>query len=292
MARHVIVGATGQIGRDVARRLDGAGEQVRALVRDRQRAAAMLPATVELVVGDMRDEQAQRLLLHDADALFVASSDPPSEHAIYEMAGKLRLPLVVKCSAIGFGSDPPRAHAEAEAVLRAQPVTQRVLRPNSFMQTLRAYLPRLVEPDGSFALPAGDGASAWVDTRDIAAVAAELLRRGPEDDGPAVATVTGPDALTMHDVAAAISTATGQAIHYQPSSIEDAERRLAERLGPMGAFLVEHYRAVAAGGFATVSTTVPDLLGRPARSLPELIAEDIDAWASPPPAPAHVVDPE
>jgi len=46
-----------------------------------------------------------------------------------------------------------------------------------------------------------------------------------------------------------------------------------------------HYAAVASGDFAAVSETVPELLGRPARSLAAFAAEDPGRFA--PPAPTR-----
>jgi uncharacterized protein YbjT (DUF2867 family) len=185
----------------------------------------------------------------------------------------------VKSSAVGFGAEAPSGHAAAEAVLVDQPVGAVVLRPNAFMQTLRAYLPRLIEPDGSFALPAGDGATAWVDTRDIAAVAAAVLT-SPPPDHPTIHPVTGPAALTMGEVAAAVSAATARTVTYRPLAADEAKTRLVQRVGPMGAFLAEHYAAVAAGGFADVATTVRELTGKPARPLHGLMDEDPAAWVA------------
>lgn len=256
MARIAVVGATGQIGREVVRLLAAEGHDVRALVRDQGRARTALSESVELIEGDMRDSARHAPLLRGVDALFVVSSDPSLEPPVLMSAGRMGVPLVVKSSAVGFGGDAPSGHAAAEAVLVDQPVGAVVLRPNAFMQTLRAYLPRLIEPDGGFALPAGNGATAWVDTRDIAAVAVSVLT-SPPPDGPTIHLVTGPAALTMHDVAELVSAATGRIVAYRPLAADEAKARLVQRIGPMGAFLAEHYTAVAAGGFTDVATTVP-----------------------------------
>jgi dihydroflavonol-4-reductase len=53
----LVTGATGLIGNAVAKRLVARGDAVRALVRDRARAAKVLPAEVELVTGDITDAQ-------------------------------------------------------------------------------------------------------------------------------------------------------------------------------------------------------------------------------------------
>jgi nucleoside-diphosphate-sugar epimerase len=51
----LVTGATGKVGHAVAAALVGRGDEVRALVRDPARAAAILPAGAEPVVGDVTD---------------------------------------------------------------------------------------------------------------------------------------------------------------------------------------------------------------------------------------------
>lgn len=274
-----VVGATGQIGREVVRILRADGVAVRALARDPERAAAVLPEGTELLPGALEDEEVLARLVDGARSLFVVSSDPALEPAVFEAAARAGVAHVVKSSAMGPGGRPPAPHARAEEVLAAQPVGSTVLRPNAFMQTLRSYLPAVVE-SGTLALPAGEGASAWVDTRDIAAVAAAALRADPPA-GNRIWEVNGPEALTMHEVAEIVSRGTGMTLTYSASDPAEAEERLARRLGPMGGFLVAHYSAVAVGDFARVTDTVPRLTGRPARSLAALVAEDPAAWRPP-----------
>jgi len=58
-----LTGATGYVGRPLARRLAAAGLRVRALARDPGKAASVLPPSCELVRGDLRDPDAARRLV-------------------------------------------------------------------------------------------------------------------------------------------------------------------------------------------------------------------------------------
>jgi nucleoside-diphosphate-sugar epimerase len=55
VTRALVTGATGKVGGAVARALLARGDEVRALVRDPERAARLLPDGVELVKGDVTD---------------------------------------------------------------------------------------------------------------------------------------------------------------------------------------------------------------------------------------------
>lgn len=68
----LVVGATGFVGRHLTSSLLEHGLTVRALVRDPTRARAVLPAAVELVLGDMRDPMALDEALRGVRAVYVA----------------------------------------------------------------------------------------------------------------------------------------------------------------------------------------------------------------------------
>ena len=87
---------------------------------------------------------------------------------------------IVKQSVCGAALDSPsvlvRWHAEAERLVEASGLGWTFLRPTLFMQ----MAPQLRSPDGNIYSIVGDARLAFVDTRDIAAVAVEALTRpGP-----------------------------------------------------------------------------------------------------------------
>ncbi|MCY7322028.1 MAG: SDR family oxidoreductase [Phormidesmis sp. CAN_BIN36] len=73
-----VAGATGETGRRIVQQLVERGIPVRALVRDRQSAQAILPTDVELVTGDLMDVESLKTAIADSTVLFSATGARPS----------------------------------------------------------------------------------------------------------------------------------------------------------------------------------------------------------------------
>ncbi len=68
--RALVTGATGKVGSSVARKLVERGDEVVALVRDQPKARELLPAGVELAVGDVTNVGSVRAAVDGAEAVF------------------------------------------------------------------------------------------------------------------------------------------------------------------------------------------------------------------------------
>lgn len=73
-----VAGATGQTGRRIVSQLVERSIPVRAMVRDRQKAEALLPQEVELVVGNVLQLQALKDAIADSTVLLCATGASPS----------------------------------------------------------------------------------------------------------------------------------------------------------------------------------------------------------------------
>jgi uncharacterized protein YbjT (DUF2867 family) len=96
-------------------------------------------------------------------------------------------------------------------LLRRQRIGHTILRPAWFMQNFSETFLRPI--DGAILVPTGDGAEAFIDAEDIAAVAATTLA-DPEAHAGASYSLTGPEALTVAEAATVISDETGQTIKH------------------------------------------------------------------------------
>ena len=171
-----------------------------------------------------------------------------------------------------------RDHGICDAYLRDSGLPRVIIRPNLFLQNVTENTMPSIDADGRFYQNAGDARISMVDTRGVAAVAAAALTGRLSDDGEGY-DVTGPAALSYHDVAAALSAALGQPVTY----VDATDDAVASALGGFGMSewmvgalidLYQEYRRSGTDGYAaTVTDTVERATGRPARSLEQMLAE-------------------
>jgi len=74
----LVAGATGQTGQRIVERLLAEGIEVKALVRDREKAIAQLPAGIEIAVGDVLDPGSLTAAVADCQVLLSATGATPS----------------------------------------------------------------------------------------------------------------------------------------------------------------------------------------------------------------------
>ena len=115
-----------------------------------------------------------------------------------------------------------RMHAEIERYLEHSGLAWTHLRPSQFMQVYLREVPTIVA-ESAFFLPLEDAKLTSVDIEDIAKAAFVLLNT-PGHEGQ-IYEMTGPEALSMTEIAEQISLAIGKTVRYV--NISQAERRRA-----------------------------------------------------------------
>jgi uncharacterized protein YbjT (DUF2867 family) len=271
--RALVTGATGSVGAHVVRELRERGVEARAFVRDRERAARMLGDDVELAVGDFGDRGSVERALRGTERLFLACGNVPGqvehERTVIDAAGAAGVQRVVKLSGPRAAVDSAllfeRWHGEIERHLLRSGLPYVLLRPSAYMTNLLAFAGTIAQTGKLFA-PAGAAAIAYVDPRDVAAVAAVALATDGHE-GKTYA-LTGPEAITYERIAQALSTATGRGIDYVDIPDEAARQGLREAGLPpfMADTIVDVYASQRAGSMARVSGAVLGLTGRQPRS--------------------------
>lgn len=87
-----------------------------------------------------------------------------------------------------------------------------------------------IKNNNAFYLPAQDAKVSIVDVRDIAAIAVKILTDDNTNDihNNKAYLITGPEAISYHQAAEILTTATGKKIDYVSISDEEARRGMKE----------------------------------------------------------------
>jgi uncharacterized protein YbjT (DUF2867 family) len=260
----LVIGATGKTGRRLVPRLHAAGLQVRAASRRPN------PGFTRF---DWGDPTTHRPALAGADAVYLVAPElvenpSPMVGPFLDLADNLGVERVVLLSSQGAGfpgEDATSGRRTLERRVKDTALDWTILRATGFAQNFSEgfLLPGIVTAD-AVVTASEDGAVAFVDAEDIAAVAATALL----EDGHAKAqyVVTGPDALTFDQAAATISAEVGRTITHQRISLDDMAQNLAAAGVPVdyAAMLLRDMAGTRAGHGAVVTDVVPRICGRPA----------------------------
>lgn len=285
----LVTGPSGNVGYELVGLLDSrAGEsRWRVASRHPERVRERLRGgSAETTLLDFFDPSTWDGALADVDSLFLLFPLPGNRAAREAIIPFLHAAERAGCRHVVyisvFGADRARfiPHYKVEAALRASSMTWTVLRCSFFMQNLHRQISThgqdIVER-GELFIPAGRGRTTFIDARDVAAVAELVLA----DDGAhrnVVHHLTGPAALTMTEVAEALTAALGRRVTYTDPNLISFARRLRGRgvgwdtIGFMSAV----YTLTRLGRNQPITDEVQRLLGRPPTTLTEFL--DDNAW--------------
>jgi uncharacterized protein YbjT (DUF2867 family) len=272
-----VTGATGAVGGLVTHTLAGSDFRLdlRLLVRDPARAPDI---DCDVRACDYADEPAALAALTGVDLLFMVSAaeaaDRRRQHRTFiRAAAAAGVRHLVYTSFAGAAADATftlaRDHHDTEAAIRESGMTFTFLRDNFYAD----LLPWFADRTGTIRGPAGDGRLSAVARADVADAAAAVLRDpGPHAD--ATYTLTGPEALTMTEIAARAGAALGRELRFEDQTVAEA---YASRRATYDAeqwqldAWVSTYTAIADGSCAEVTDDVRRLTGHPARTLEQAL---------------------
>jgi uncharacterized protein YbjT (DUF2867 family) len=190
---------------------------------------------------------------------WVSASGEPGDRArlhrnAFQAAAQAGVGHIVYLSLQGAAADSKypfsRDHYLSEEYLLATGVPCTVLR-NAFY--LDMFLERF-DAAGVIRGPAGQGRGAFVSREDVARTAAAALLQQPGG----IYDVTGPEALSLGDIASRLSALLGRQLRYEDESADAARKRLSplEPLAWRVDLSVGWFQAIAAGELQRTSDTV------------------------------------
>ena len=155
-----------------------------------------------------------------------------------------------------------------------------LLRNNFYMQNFLMLVDALAQTD-SFGSSAGDGEVGFIDTRDVAAVAAQAAA-APAGHLGKTYLLTGPELLSYADVAETLSRVLGRPIVFHERTREEDERTMVDAGVPVAIAEMNAHAVslIAEGDAAWLSQDVPSILGRPARSFEQFATDHAAAFTA------------
>jgi uncharacterized protein YbjT (DUF2867 family) len=239
----VITTPTGRIGGQLVRRLLDQGEAVRVIVRDAARLEHAIREQVEVVEGSHDSASVLDKALPGADALFwlvppnPAASSAAEHYLSFARAGAAAVTRhdvghLVGVSSAGHGWTRPAGVLSAAFAMDAELATSgaayRALSLPFYMENLLGQLDAIVQRGAFYLTCAGDQPLASIATRDIAAVAADLLT-DLSWTGQAQLPVFGPDRLSPEGMAEVISQELELPVAYRRISMDEFASMLRSR---------------------------------------------------------------
>ncbi|NJL39471.1 MAG: SDR family oxidoreductase [Leptolyngbyaceae cyanobacterium RM2_2_4] len=214
----LITGATGNIGGEVVKHLIEKEIPLRALVRDRAKAANLAAQGVELAQGDFSQPDSLDAALQGVEKAFLVM--PNDLHQVelecnfIDAAQRAGVRYLVKLSVLQAGQLPSlfqQWHFQIEQHLEASGLAWTHLRPNMLMQNMRWFAQSIAQ-QGVFYHSVGDAEISHIDARDVAAVAAVCL----SESGHEYQTydLTGAEAISFSQVAEYFAEALHRPVQY------------------------------------------------------------------------------
>lgn len=286
MSTILLTGATGSVSSAVIRSLKGSGHRLIGLVRDEAKAKDLAAQGVELRTGDLSLLRTVEGAFEGVDVAWLLA--PPGPNAPIQSSNALwaarlsGVEHVVRMSAVGAAHDAPnlnsRLHALSDSEIAASGLPFTVVKPHFFMQNMMMAAQSVAE-QGTIYFGLGDAKLPMIDVRDIAASVAAILAN-PAPHAGKTYTLTGPTAIGIYQVAAAIGEAIGKPVKYVPVTVD----AMIETVTKMG---LDDYNQVALRDYCTaysrgwesqVTTAVKDLTGTAPRSIVEFARDHATAF--------------
>jgi uncharacterized protein YbjT (DUF2867 family) len=286
----LVTGASGNIGSEIVKQLLGVAPafSIKAAVHSRQNVKNVKDGDrVKVIPIDCNELDTLREALRDVDKLFLLTPDVPNapdlaSNAVSE-AKKVGIRHIVKQSVMGADLEADvgtmRLHRQVEKIIEQSGIPFTFLRPNEFMQNFINFYSPSIKGNNAFYIPLEDAKVSLVDVRDIAAIAVESLIDEDKHKNKTYL-MTGPEALSYHQVAEVLSNATGRKISYVNISEEEAKAAMKE-IG-MSDWLINTVSELSdyfrKGKASEVSPAVEEVTGRKPISFSQFANDYADAF--------------
>lgn len=278
----LVTGATGTTGRGLVVALQSAGVAVRIFVRDAAKAEQLAASGAEVVIGDLDKPETITRAVEGIEKIYLLTWNGPTQQQQAEnviQAAKLTGNIhIVRHSMWGpEGSRIVKQGNQVEQSLKSSGLPWTILRPTFFMQNTLSAAPTITS-QGMIYWDMKDGRLGMIDVRDIVDSACAVLT-GSGYEGKSYV-LTGPAAISFHDVARTFSRVLGTDVKYVSVPGDAALQSLMQAGFPE--WVAKGYVELSEGfsqDFANgVTENVSTLTGHPARSFEQFVRDYAPAF--------------
>lgn len=281
----LITGATGKTGGELARQLTGADVAFSAIVRNRDKAGDLLDMDADVVYGDLSDREFLTAAMAGIEKAVLIMPNVENqlevEKQFVDVAVECGVQHIVYQSSLESvpGSTNPitSIHVATEEYIKASGLAWTMIRPGFFMQTFAASAPRIKE-SGNIVLPLGNATLCATDLRDVAAIMVKVLTEAGHENKSY--DITGPELITMEEIAARFSSVLGREYKYMDLPLEAFKGALQKagfnewRVDAVACEL----NSIANGSLDHTTDTVKELLGREACSIDNFVSDHAELF--------------
>lgn len=282
MRRILITTANGMFGKAVATELLNKDVSLRLMVRDRSKCAISHPKA-EIVTADLDLPETLPPVVAGVDSIFLTSPMDARladrETALIKAARDAGVKQIARIyGTVRHEGDRLEAlHMRVVEALKESGIPQIKISPGSVMETTMSGFADSIRYMRAIFGISGHSRICLVSVKDIAEATAYLMTtEGHEGKNHEL---TGPEAIDLYEVAARFSKGLGTKIRYVDFTEEKFSRFITRHDKSMTPERVDleilcHLRAWKKGNAGLVTDTIPQLLGRKARSVDDFIAEN------------------
>lgn len=288
MKKILVSGATGNIGRELVPALLQKGAEVIAMTQDPLKLSAQ--ENLVPVKGDFEEPKTYKEYLNGVDAAFMLTPGVPNmdqmQYDFIEACKEAGVPFLLKQSAKGSGElhDVKMfdLHKAIEVKLKDSELNYAIIRPNAFSQNILVH-GNSVYQQGTIYAPAGDGGTSYIDARDVALAAAEVLLN-PEEHQSATYTLTGAKSHSMGKIAGLLAAIINKEVNFIGVTPEQGKEAL---LGfGLSEWLAADLTAIAVhmaqGKQSEVTNDFKSITGKEPITVEEMLKESASVFTNPP----------
>lgn len=289
----LVLGATGMFGSRVVRETAALGATVRALAHSRAHASVIERDGVEVVEGDLDRPDTLGTAFAGVETVFIVT---PMDSRVQEreanalnaaMAAGVKRVVKLYGAVKHHGDALDKLHSASIDAIKESGLAWALVSPNSVMETSLLSQADGVKQANSLFGCAGEGRVGLVAADDVGRAAAVVLTDRDEDGRNYE--ITGPQALTMAEMASTLSSGVGREIGYMDMPEDEFRKMMVEFAGvpadEVDVAVMLHFAAWKRGDADLITDTYRELTGEEPTSLADWVVANSSSFDAPDGAP-------